>query len=119
MGVLRFEGNQSFFDRHASRADLGSLLPARLKAGKVKLKGVDKMLFSTDSPTNPMVINTLLIMKGSVGMEDMKVFLGELAMAHPRLRMRIEGGCWKPTEVSLGKEGAGWVGACHLGRELK
>ena len=85
-----------------------SLVDPKVTAGKKRLESVDKMLFSTTTPENPMVINTILIMKGQVPMVDMKNFLFELAMTHPRLRMKIVDEVWKPADVSEGRrEGRG------------
>jgi hypothetical protein len=101
LGILKFEGNKSFYQSHQSKADLMSLVDPKVTAGKKRLESVDKMLFSTTTPENPMVINTILIMKGQVPMVDMKNFLFELAMTHPRLRMKIVDEVWKPADLDL------------------
>ena len=98
---IKFSGNTKFFDNHPSKASLLSLADKKLVNGKKKLTKVDKMLYSTTTPETPMIINTLLIMDGKVPFEDMKAFLNELAMAHPRLRMTVKDFIWKPVELDL------------------
>lgn len=44
LGIVRFEGNKSFYAHHQSKADLMSLVDPKLAAGKMHLKSVGKKL---------------------------------------------------------------------------
>mmetsp|Transcript_11959 Transcript_11959/g.24453 ORF Transcript_11959/g.24453 Transcript_11959/m.24453 type:complete len:589 (+) Transcript_11959:50-1816(+) len=101
LGKIKFGGNTGYFNNHPSKANLLSLADKKLISGKKSLTKVDKMLYSTTTPETPMIINTLLIMDGKVPFEDMKDFMEELAMAHPRLRMTVQNSVWRPTELDL------------------
>ena len=81
-----------------------------LKKGEVKksengakLKKVDLMLYTTTSPENPMIITTLLGLKGTIEFKKLKHFLLKMCYTHERMRMKVENSAWSKTDLDLDK----------------
>ena len=66
-----------------------------------KLKKVDLMLYTTTSPENPMIITTLLMLKGTIEFKKLKDFIYKMCYTHERMRMKVINSTWQKADLDL------------------